>query len=71
MHHHRHYKLQQHLFLHCFALIHSVNNDSNPEQPRGCPKDTATTTFTLLLSSRPKILELAKPTTANASLNSK
>jgi hypothetical protein len=29
-----------------------------PEQPRGCPKDTAPPFFTLL-SSRPKILELA------------
>ena len=42
-----------------------------PEQPRGCPKDTAPPFTFTLLSSRPKILELAKPTTANASLNSK
>jgi hypothetical protein len=40
-----------------------------PEQPEDV-LNTAPFTFTLL-SSRPKILELAKPTTANASLNSK
>jgi hypothetical protein len=42
-----------------------------PEQPNGCPSETAPPfTFTLSLSN-PNILEFASPTTANASLNSK
>jgi hypothetical protein len=41
-----------------------------PEQPNGCPSETAPPfTFTLSLSN-PNILEFAGPTTANASLNS-
>ena len=42
-----------------------------PEQPSGCPNDTAPP-FTFTLSfARPRILALANPTTAKASLNSK
>ena len=42
-----------------------------PEQPSGCPNDTAPPfTFTLSFSN-PRILAFANPTTAKASLNSK
>jgi hypothetical protein len=59
------------LALFCSNTFNSVTIIRAPEHPRGCPSDTAPPlTFTLSLS-KPKILELARPTTANASLNSK
>ena len=42
-----------------------------PEQPSGCPNETAPPFTLTLFISRFNILALAKPTTEKASLNSK
>ena len=55
----------------CFKILISVTTILDPEDPRGCPKDTApplTLTISGLISNN---FMLAKPTTENASLSSK
>jgi len=42
-----------------------------PEQPRGCPNETAPPLTLTLSFDKPNIFALAKPTTEKASLNSK
>ena len=55
----------------CAKTLIKVTIILAPEQPRGCPKETAPP-FTFIVSlSKPKIFALAKPTTEKASLNSK
>jgi len=49
----------------------SVINILTPEQPNGCPKETAPPFTLILLLSKPSNLVLAIPTTEKASLNSK
>ena len=59
------------LALFCFSTLIRVMMMRTPEQPNGCPRETAPPfTFTLALS-KPKIWALANPTTEKASLNSK
>ena len=57
--------------LFCFRTLIKVTMILEPELPSGCPKETAPPFTFTLFESNPKILLFAKPTTENASLNSK
>jgi hypothetical protein len=57
--------------LFCCKTLIKVTTILAPEQPNGCPKDTAPP-FTFIFSlDKPNIFAFAIPTTENASLNSK
>lgn len=57
--------------LFCFKTLIKVTIILEPELPSGCPKATAPPFTFTFVASKPKILLFAKPTTENASLNSK
>ena len=59
------------LALFCSRTLINVTIILAPEQPRGCTNDTAPPLTLTLSLFNPSIFEFAKPTTENASLNSK
>ena len=59
------------LALCCFKIEVNAMTILAQETPKGCPRDTAPPFTFTFLSLRPKIFIFAKPTTENASFNSK
>ena len=57
--------------LFCFKTLINVTTILDPDEPNGCPKDTAPPLTLTFLDSISKSLMLANPTTEKASFNSK
>ena len=55
----------------CFSKWVRVTRILEPDDPMGCPRDTAPPAMLTFAGSNPSIFSFARATTLNASLNSK